>query len=129
MADRAGVASAKTHLRVIKGFLSLDTSSAHVLQPSVRYAGHGGRLISLPDAAINSRLQEQTRAVLASLTPRERQVLGMRFGIPRMDDLDLENPDLPCGLTDEEILLIEAKALRKLRQPRRSARLRSAVRV
>jgi hypothetical protein len=92
------------------------------------YCGFGGYLISAPDAAISKTLREQTRVVLATLTPRERQVLQMRFGI--------SGSEVSCvvesgggALTRNEIDLVVAKALRKLRQPGSMAHLRGIVRA
>ena len=74
---------------------------------------------------INKNLAEQTRNVLATLTPREQKVLSMRFGIGEKRDHTLEEVGQDFDLTRERIRQIEAKALRKLRHPSRSKRLRS----
>jgi RNA polymerase primary sigma factor len=77
------------------------------------------------DAAIYSNLREATREVLESLTPREAKVLRMRFGIEMNTDHTLEEVGKQFDVTRERIRQIEAKALRKLRHPSRSDRLRS----
>ncbi|MBF0201929.1 MAG: RNA polymerase sigma factor RpoD [Desulfamplus sp.] len=83
---------------------------------------------SLPsEAAINLNLAEQTRKVLATLTPREEKVLRMRFGIGEKADHTLEEVGKDFTVTRERIRQIEAKALRKLRHPTRSKKLKSFI--
>jgi RNA polymerase primary sigma factor len=77
------------------------------------------------DAALYSSLQHATQDVLDSLTPREAKVLRMRFGIEMNTDHTLEEVGKQFDVTRERIRQIEAKALRKLRHPSRSERLRS----
>ncbi len=77
------------------------------------------------DAAINSNLRETTTRVLSSLTPREERVLRMRFGIGMNTDHTLEEVGQQFSVTRERIRQIEAKALRKLKHPSRSRKLRS----
>lgn len=77
------------------------------------------------DAAIQSNLRETTTRVLASLTPREERVLRMRFGIGMNTDHTLEEVGQQFSVTRERIRQIEAKALRKLKHPSRSRKLRS----
>jgi RNA polymerase primary sigma factor len=77
------------------------------------------------DAAIQSNLREQTTRVLSSLTPREERVLRMRFGIGMNTDHTLEEVGQQFNVTRERIRQIEAKALRKLKHPSRSRKLRS----
>ena len=77
------------------------------------------------DAAIHSNLRETTPRVLASLTPREERVLRMRFGIGMNTDHTLEEVGQQFSVTRERIRQIEAKALRKLKHPSRSRKLRS----
>jgi RNA polymerase primary sigma factor len=77
------------------------------------------------DAAIQSNLRETTTRVLASLTPREERVLRMRFGIGMNTDHTLEEVGQQFSVTRERIRQIEAKALRKLKHPSRSKKLRS----
>ncbi len=77
------------------------------------------------DAAIQANLRETTTRVLASLTPREERVLRMRFGIGMNSDHTLEEVGQQFSVTRERIRQIEAKALRKLKHPSRSRKLRS----
>ncbi len=77
------------------------------------------------DAAIQTNLREATTRVLASLTPREERVLRMRFGIGMNTDHTLEEVGQQFNVTRERIRQIEAKALRKLKHPSRSRKLRS----
>ncbi|MBT4879851.1 MAG: RNA polymerase sigma factor RpoD [Alphaproteobacteria bacterium] len=79
------------------------------------------------DAAIHSNLRETTTRVLASLTPREERVLRMRFGIGMNTDHTLEEVGQQFSVTRERIRQIEAKALRKLKHPSRSRKLRSFI--
>ena len=78
-------------------------------------------------AVVNTNLQEQTRKVLETLTPREEKVLRMRFGIGEKSDHTLEEAGQNFDVTRERIRQIEAKALRKLRHPSRSKKLRGFV--
>ena len=79
------------------------------------------------DAAVNRSLHEQTKKVLSSLTPREEKVLRMRFGIGEKADHTLEEVGQDFDVTRERIRQIEAKALRKLRHPSRSKKLRTFI--
>ncbi|MEC8711342.1 MAG: RNA polymerase sigma factor RpoD, partial [Pseudomonadota bacterium] len=81
--------------------------------------------ISPVEAAINNNLRESTTRVLSSLTPREERVLRMRFGIGMNTDHTLEEVGQQFSVTRERIRQIEAKALRKLKHPSRSRKLRS----
>jgi RNA polymerase primary sigma factor len=77
------------------------------------------------DAAIEANLREATTRVLSSLTPREERLLRMRFGIGMNTDHTLEEVGQQFNVTRERIRKIEAKALRKLKHPSRSRKLRS----
>ncbi len=84
--------------------------------------------VSTPsEAVIMGNLSDQTRKVLATLTPREEKVLRMRFGIGEKSDHTLEEVGQDFEVTRERIRQIEAKALRKLRHPSRAKRLKSFV--
>ena len=78
-----------------------------------------------PDAAVATALRRQIRKVMGTLTPREEQVLRLRFGIGESTDMTLEEVGLRFSVTRERIRQIEAKALRKLRHPMRARQLRS----
>jgi RNA polymerase primary sigma factor len=83
---------------------------------------------SIPsEAAIDFSLAEQTRKILATLTPREEKVLRMRFGIGEKSDHTLEEVGRDFTVTRERIRQIEAKALRKLRHPTRSKKLKTFI--
>jgi len=84
-------------------------------------------VVSPLEAVIKANLSEQTAKVLASLTPREEKVLRMRFGIGERSDHTLEEVGQNFEVTRERIRQIEAKALRKLRHPSRSKKLKSFV--
>jgi RNA polymerase primary sigma factor len=84
-------------------------------------------VVSPADAVINLNLEEQTRKILATLTPREEKVLRMRFGIGEKSDHTLEEVGQDFDVTRERIRQIEAKALRKLRHPSRAKKLRNFV--
>ncbi|MBR1903840.1 MAG: sigma-70 family RNA polymerase sigma factor, partial [Alphaproteobacteria bacterium] len=77
------------------------------------------------DMAIHSNLKETCTKILSSLTPREERVLRMRFGIGMNTDHTLEEVGRQFNVTRERIRQIEAKALRKLKHPSRSKKLRS----
>lgn len=79
------------------------------------------------EAAVSMNLADQTRKVLATLTPREEKVLRMRFGIGEKADHTLEEVGQDFTVTRERIRQIEAKALRKLRHPSRSRKLKSFI--
>jgi RNA polymerase primary sigma factor len=76
------------------------------------------------EAAINVNLKERTGQVLHTLTPREEKIMKMRFGLEDGSERTLEEVGRAFALTRERIRQIEAKALRKLRQPSRSGKLR-----
>jgi len=84
-------------------------------------------IISPQEAVISANLTEQTGKVLSSLTSREEKVLRMRFGIGEKYDHTLEEVGQDFDVTRERIRQIEAKALRKLRHPSRSKRLKSFI--
>lgn len=85
------------------------------------------KIVGPNDAIVNLNLAEQTRKVLATLTPREEKVLRMRFGIGEESDHTLEEVGQDFNVTRERIRQIEAKALRKLRHPTRAAKLKAFV--
>ncbi len=85
------------------------------------------RAVSPADAVVKSNLQHRTRQVLSSLTPREEQVLRLRFGIGEKTDHTLEEVGSRFSVTRERIRQIEAKALRKLRLSVRSKKLKGFI--
>jgi RNA polymerase primary sigma factor len=82
-------------------------------------------VVSPAEAVININLKDQTAAVLQTLTPREEQVIRMRFGIGDGSEHTLEEVGQRFSVTRERIRQIEAKALRKLRHPSRTRKLKT----
>jgi RNA polymerase primary sigma factor len=114
-------------LKIAKEPISLETPIGEEEDSHLGDFIEDKSLVSPADAVINMNLAEQTRKVLATLTPREEKVLRMRFGIGEKSDHTLEEVGQDFEVTRERIRQIEAKALRKLRHPSRSKRLRSFV--
>ncbi|MFD0464010.1 RNA polymerase sigma factor RpoD [Microvirga aerilata] len=118
-------------LEKVRKVLKIAKEPISSRRPSATRRMHLGDFIEdknaiLPiDAAIQSNLRETTTRVLASLTPREERVLRMRFGIGMNTDHTLEEVGQQFSVTRERIRQIEAKALRKLKHPSRSRKLRS----
>ena len=83
--------------------------------------------VSPAEGVINLNLREQTEDVLNTLTPREAEVIKMRFGVGGGGEHTLEEVGRPFAVTRERIRQIEVKALRKLRHPSRSRRLRALL--
>ncbi|HEY7291227.1 MAG TPA: sigma-70 family RNA polymerase sigma factor [Vicinamibacterales bacterium] len=83
------------------------------------------QVVSPAEAVINLNLKEQTESVLKTLTPREEKVIKMRFGVGDGSEHTLEEVGQSFAVTRERIRQIEAKALRKLRHPSRSRKLRA----
>src|SRR5439155_20431015 len=84
-------------------------------------------VVSPSDAVINLNLKEQTSSVLKTLTPREEKVIKMRFGLDDGSERTLEEVGQSFAVTRERIRQIEAKAVRKLRHPSRSGKLRALL--
>ena len=114
-------------LKIAKEPISLETPIGEEEDSHLGDFIEDKAVISPQDAVISSNLSEQTRKVLASLTPREEKVLRMRFGIGEKYDHTLEEVGQDFDVTRERIRQIEAKALRKLRHPSRARRLKSFV--
>jgi len=114
-------------LKIAKEPISLETPIGEEEDSHLGDFIEDKKIISPSDSVINLNLSEQTRKVLATLTPREEKVLRMRFGIGEKADHTLEEVGQDFDVTRERIRQIEAKALRKLRHPSRSKRLKSFV--
>jgi RNA polymerase primary sigma factor len=114
-------------LKIVKEPISLETPVGDEEGSSLGDFVEDELAPSPIDAAIQGNLCEQTRKVLASLTPREEQILRMRFGIGQKTDYTLEEVGKQFAVTRERIRQIEAKALRKLRQTGRSTILEKFV--
>ena len=114
-------------LKIAKEPISLETPIGEEDDSHLGDFIEDKNLLSPTETVINTNLSEQTRKVLATLTPREERVLRMRFGIGEHSDHTLEEVGQDFDVTRERIRQIEAKALRKLRHPSRSRRLRSFI--
>jgi RNA polymerase primary sigma factor len=112
-------------LRLAKEPLSLDTPVGDEGDSHLGDFIEDKAVLSPADAVISMNLAEQTRKVLATLTPREEKILRMRFGIGEKTDHTLEEVGQDFDVTRERIRQIEAKALRKLQHPSRGERLKS----
>jgi RNA polymerase primary sigma factor len=112
-------------LRVTREPISLETPVGEEEDSQLGDFLEDERAIAPVDAVLASNLRRQTRKVLGTLTPREEQILRLRFGIGERADLTLEEVGLRFSVTRERIRQIEAKALRKLRHPARARQLRS----
>jgi len=114
-------------LKIAKEPISLETPIGEEEDSSLGDFIEDKKIINPSEAVINVNLSEQTRKVLATLTPREEKVLRMRFGIGEKSDHTLEEVGQDFYVTRERIRQIEAKALRKLRHPSRAKLLKAFV--
>ena len=114
-------------LRIAKEPISLETPVGEEEDSHLGDFIEDKKVINPSSAIVNLNLIEQTRRVLATLTPREERVLRMRFGIGEESDHTLEEVGQDFNVTRERIRQIEAKALRKLRHPSRSGKLKTFV--
>ena len=112
-------------LKIAKEPISLETPIGEEEDSHLGDFIEDKKVLSPGDAVVNFGLSEQTRKVLMTLTPREEKVLRMRFGIGEKADHTLEEVGRDFSVTRERIRQIEAKALRKLRHPSRSRKLKS----
>ncbi len=112
-------------LKIVKEPISLETPIGDDEESALGDFVEDRQSVSPADAAMSLGLEEQTRKVLATLTPREEQILRMRFGIGERSDFTLEEVGQRFAVTRERIRQIEAKALRKLRSPTRARSLDS----
>ena len=114
-------------LKIAKEPISLETPIGEEEDSHLGDFIEDKKLSSPLDSVIGMDLSDQTRRVLSTLTPREEKVLRMRFGIGEDSDHTLEEVGQDFDVTRERIRQIEAKALRKLRHPSRSRKLRSFI--
>ncbi|KIX15353.1 RNA polymerase sigma factor RpoD [Dethiosulfatarculus sandiegensis] len=114
-------------LKIAKEPISLETPIGEEEDSHLGDFIEDKKVVSPSDAVVNLNLCEQTRKVLATLTPREEKVLRMRFGIGQKADHTLEEVGKDFDVTRERIRQIEAKALRKLRHPSRAKKLRAFI--
>ena len=114
-------------LKIAKEPISLETPVGEEEDSHLGDFIEDKKVINPAEAIVNLNLAEQTRRVLSTLTPREEKVLRMRFGIGEDSDHTLEEVGQDFNVTRERIRQIEAKALRKLRHPSRSNKLKTFV--
>ena len=114
-------------LKIAKEPISLETPVGEEEDSLLGDFIEDKKVINPSEAIVNLNLAEQTRRVLSTLTPREEKVLRMRFGIGEESDHTLEEVGQDFNVTRERIRQIEAKALRKLRHPSRSVKLKSFI--
>lgn len=114
-------------LKIAKEPISLETPVGEEEDSHLGDFIEDKKVISPAEAIVNLNLAEQTRRVLSTLTAREEKVLRMRFGIGEESDHTLEEVGQDFNVTRERIRQIEAKALRKLRHPSRSAKLKNFI--
>ncbi len=112
-------------LKIAKEPISLETPIGEEEDSHLGDFIEDKKVVSPGDAVVNSNLSEQIKKILKTLTPREEKVLRMRFGIGEKADHTLEEVGKDFNVTRERIRQIEAKALRKLRHPSRSRKLKS----
>jgi RNA polymerase primary sigma factor len=127
MAARMDLTAAKVRrvLRIAQEPISLQTPVGEEEESNLGDFLVDSRMVSPSDAVINLNLREQTAEVLKTLSPREEKIVKMRFGLQDGSEHTLEEVGQHFAVTRERIRQIEAKALRKLRHPSRSHRLRN----
>jgi len=119
------VAKVRKVLKIAQEPISLETPIGEEEDSHLGDFIEDRNIVSPAEAVINLNLKEQTEAVLKTLTPREEKVIKMRFGVGDGSEHTLEEVGQSFAVTRERIRQIEAKALRKLRHPSRSRKLRA----
>ena len=119
------VAKVRKVLKIAQEPISLETPIGEEEDSHLGDFIEDRNIVSPADAVINLNLKEQTEAVLKTLTPREEKVIKMRFGVGDGSEHTLEEVGQNFAVTRERIRQIEAKALRKLRHPSRSRKLKA----
>jgi len=119
------VAKVRKVLKIAQEPISLETPIGEEEDSHLGDFIEDRQVVSPSEAVINLNLKEQTEAVLKTLTPREEKVIKMRFGVGDGSEHTLEEVGQNFAVTRERIRQIEAKALRKLRHPSRSRKLRA----
>jgi RNA polymerase primary sigma factor len=119
------VAKVRKVLKIAQEPISLETPIGEEEDSHLGDFIEDKAVVSPSDAVINLNLKEQTASVLKTLTPREEKVIKMRFGLDDGSEHTLEEVGQSFAVTRERIRQIEAKALRKLRHPSRSRKLRA----
>ncbi|MBW2652229.1 MAG: RNA polymerase sigma factor RpoD, partial [Deltaproteobacteria bacterium] len=111
-------------LKIAKHPISLETPIGEEEESHLGDFIEDKKITPPGEAAVNHNLKEQTKKILSTLTPRQEKIVRMRFGIDEKADHTLEEVGQDYSLTRERIRQIEEKALRKLRHPSRSKKLR-----
>jgi RNA polymerase primary sigma factor len=119
------VSEVRKALKIAQETISLETPIGAEEDAHVGDFIEDRQAVSPADAAIDVNLQEQTESVLKTLTPREEQIIKMRFGVGDGREYTLEEVGQRFAVTRERIRQIETNALRKLRHPSRSRKLRA----
>ncbi len=114
-------------LKIAKEPISLETPIGEEEDSHLGDFIEDKSVVSPSESVVHRNLSDQTKGVLATLTPREEKVLRMRFGIGEKSDHTLEEVGRDFSVTRERIRQIEAKALRKLRHPSRAKKLKSFI--
>lgn len=129
LAERMGLPVEKVRkiLRIAKEPISLDTPIGDDEDSILGDFIEDQKTPSPMDSMVQTSLKEQVRRALATLTPREEKIIRMRFGIEEKSDYTLEEVGQDFDVTRERIRQIEAKALRKLRQPNRAKYLKPFI--
>jgi len=123
------VAKVRKILKIAQEPISLETPIGEEEDSHLGDFIEDKAVVSPSDAVINLSLKEQTSSVLKTLTPREEKVIKMRFGLDDGSEHTLEEVGQSFAVTRERIRQIEAKALRKLRHPSRSRKLRRSLKA
>jgi RNA polymerase primary sigma factor len=119
------VAKVRKVLKIAQEPISLETPIGEEEDSHLGDFIEDRAIVSPAEAVINVNLKDQTSHVLRTLTPREERVIKMRFGLEDGSEHTLEEVGQSFAVTRERIRQIEAKALRKLRHPSRSRKLRA----
>jgi RNA polymerase primary sigma factor len=119
------VSKVRKVLKVVQEPISLDTPIGEDEDSRLGDFIEDRKIVSPAEAVINRNLKEQTETLLKTLTPREEKVIKMRFGLVDGNEHTLEEVGQMFAVTRERIRQIEAKALRKLRHPSRSRKLKA----
>jgi RNA polymerase primary sigma factor len=127
LAKRMGIPATKVRmvLRIAQQTISLETPIGAEGNSHLGDVIEDRRVVSPAEAMINVDLQERTESVLKTLTPREQQVIKMRFGVGDGSERTLEEVGRRLGISRERIRQIEVRALHKLRHPSCRRRLRA----
>jgi RNA polymerase primary sigma factor len=121
---KVSVPRARSILQIAQRPISLETPVGQDAETRLGDLLEDAHVVPALDVVIDISLRERTASILRSLTPREAEIISMRFGIGDGRERTLEEVGRRFSVTRERIRQIEAKALRKLRHPRRSSELK-----